>query len=302
MSNDSGTASRRPIVVFGAAGQVGHALLARGVAPQTRRIAYTHAEADLRDLPKLRAVLREAASGVVINAAGYTAVDKAESERELAFAVNRDGAENLAIACAEIGAALIHLSTDYVFDGKQPDAYAEDDAVAPLGVYGASKLAGEDCLRARLPRHVIVRTSWVHGAQGTNFVKTILRLARERAELRVVDDQIGCPTPAAAIADALLEIAAQIAGGAERWGIYHFCGTPATSWYGFAGAIVAAAAAYLPRVPAIVPIPTAQYPTAATRPANSVLDCRKIGLVCGVRQPDWRATLPALMREISRGV
>ncbi|HEV8016772.1 MAG TPA: dTDP-4-dehydrorhamnose reductase [Stellaceae bacterium] len=301
MSADAGKASLRPVVVFGAGGQIGRAVLLRGGALPAPLIGYTRAEADLRDLARLRAVLRATAPGIVINAAGYTAVDRAESEPELAFAVNRDGADNLAVACAEIGAPLIHISTNYVFDGRQPSAYSEHDRAAPVNVYGASERAGEERVRERLPRHVILRTSWVYGAHGTNFATTILRLARERDELRVVDDQIGCPTPAAAIADALLAIAGQIAGGAERWGIYHFCGAPVTSWCGFAGAIVAAAAAHLPRVPRVVPISTAQYQTAATRPASSALDCTKIATGFGLRQPDWRATLPAIVAEICRG-
>jgi dTDP-4-dehydrorhamnose reductase len=288
----------QPILVVGAAGQVGHELMRRGLWARPTLVGLTHRELDIRDAAKVRAVIEGFAPAVVINVAAYTAVDKAETERDLAFAVNRDGPTNLANACSALALPLLHVSTDYVFDGRKTDAYVESDPASPTGAYGASKFAGEEAVRERLERHVILRTAWVFSSHGTNFVKTILRLAGERAELRVVDDQFGCPTPAGAVAEALLAIAAQIAQGSIAWGTYHFCGAPATSWCGFTRAIIDAAAGSLGRRVPVKPIATAEYPTPARRPSNSVMSCAKIAAAFGVSRPDWQASLPEIVAAL----
>ncbi|MFM9939298.1 MAG: dTDP-4-dehydrorhamnose reductase [Hyphomicrobiaceae bacterium] len=228
---------------------------------------------------------------VIINSAAYTAVDKAESEPDAAFALNRDGARMLAEEAARRGAAIIHVSTDYVFDGTKPAPYLEDDATGPLNVYGRSKLEGEQAVAAANQRHVIVRTSWVHSATGQNFVKTMLRLAGERPRLKVVDDQIGSPTYAPHLAEAVLELARQIAkaGKAEnRWGVYHAAGTGTVSWCGLAREVLQVASAHGgPSVP-VEAISTSAYPTPARRPMNSRLDCGKLERAFGIRMPAWQ--------------
>jgi len=288
----------RPILVIGAAGQLGRELMLRRDAARRPIVGFSHGELDVRDCDGVRRAITDTAPALVINAAAYTQVDKAESECEAAFAVNRDGPANLATACVEAAIPLLHVSTNYVFDGRKEGPYIEGDPVAPLGVYGASKFAGEEAIRQRLERHVILRTAWVYGAHGTNFVKTIARLAGERPALSVVDDQRGGPTPAGSIAEALLAVTNAIRGGSARWGTYHFCGAPATSWCGFARAIVDAAGPYLGRRVVVRPIATADYPLPAKRPANSVLDCGKIAATFGIASPDWRASLPAILAGI----
>jgi len=261
-------------------------------------VGFSHGELDVRDCDGVWQAITDTAPALVINAAAYTQVDKAEGECEAAFAVNRDGPANLATACAEAAIPLLHVSTNYVFDGRKEGPYVESDPVAPLCVYGASKLAGEEAVRERLKQYVILRTAWVHSAHGVNFVKTIARLAGERPALSVVDDQRGGPTPAGSIAEALLAVANAIRGGSACWGTYHFCGEPATSWCGFARAIVDAAGPYLGRRIVVRPIATADYPLPAKRPANSVLDCAKIAATFGIASPDWRASLPAILAGI----
>ena len=288
----------RPILVTGAAGQVGRALLRHRHDNSQPLIALSRRDLDIRDVTRTHETIERVAPGAVINAAAYTAVDEAERESELAYAINRDGTGNLARACAAFAIPLLHISTDYVFDGAKAGAYLETDVAAPLGVYGASKLAGEEMLRHDLEQHVILRTSWVFSAHRTNFVKTIVKLAADRSELRVVSDQRGCPTSADAIASALLAITARIRQGHADWGTYHFCGTPATNWWEFASAIVDAAAARLGKRIPITPISTADYPTAARRPMNSVMNCGKIAAAFGLSQPDWRQSLPRVVAEI----
>jgi dTDP-4-dehydrorhamnose reductase len=237
---------------------------------------------------------------IVVNTAAYTAVDAAETDRETAFAVNRDGPAALADACRAVGAALLHVSTDYVFDGMKSDPYREDDAIGPLSVYGASKAAGEAAVRDRLDRHVILRTAWVYSPTGRNFVKTMLRYGAERDTMTIVDDQRGSPTAAADLAAAAIAVCAAIAEGrGDGFGTFHFCGGGATSWHGFAGEIFAGAAARGLRTPrSVEPIATASYPTPAPRPRNSVLDCGKIGRVYGVVAPPWQASLAACLDEL----
>jgi dTDP-4-dehydrorhamnose reductase len=193
----------------------------------------------------------------------------------------------LAEAAARRGVPLLHMSTDYVFDGTKVGAYVEDDPTAPLGVYGATKLAGEEAVRAALPQHVILRTAWVYGRHGRNFLKTMLRLAGERPELRVVADQRGSPTSADDIAAAILRVAAAAKEGSVRWGTYHFAGTGETTWHGFAARIVAEQAALTGKHPEVIPIATAEYPTPARRPANSVLDSGRFAEAFGYRARPW---------------
>jgi dTDP-4-dehydrorhamnose reductase len=286
-----------PVLVVGAGGQVGRALCDRHRLGEYEIVGLTREDLDITDPAAVRQALARRPFSAVINAAAYTAVDRAESDATAAFAINRDGPRNLAIAAAEQGIPLLHISTDYVFDGTRDGAYRETDPVGPTGVYGASKLAGEEAVRAAHARHIILRTSWVYAPQAGNFVATMLRLAAERPELRVVDDQRGGPTEASAIADALLRIVAQLGQG-EPWGTYHFSGAPAVTWFGFAREIVAAAAPRLRTIPKVTPIRTEDYPTPARRPANSVLDCRKIEVQFDIRRPDWTATLGAVVEAI----
>jgi dTDP-4-dehydrorhamnose reductase len=237
---------------------------------------------------------------VIVNAAAYTAVDQAEAEPERAFAVNREGPRNLALYCRERGIPLIHLSTDYVFDGTKKDAYVEEDPVSPLGAYGRSKEAGEAEVRKLLESHVIIRTAWLYGVHGQNFVKTMLNLAREKETLRVVNDQWGCPTNAADLADAILKITEQhLAGKAILWGTYHYCGAGETNWHGFAEAIFELARQHeFLKVREVVPITTAEYPTAARRPVYSVLDCSKIGQNFGVWPRPWKQSLAEMIDRL----
>lgn len=270
------------VLVTGAEGQVGRALMA--TAPKGLQLLGVGRNAfDLTRPDRIRAGLDAQRPDMVVNCAAYTAVDRAEDEAGMAMAVNRDGAADLALALAERGTPLIHLSTDYVFDGNKAGAYSEDDATGPINVYGASKLAGELAIAGVLDSHVIVRTSWVYGTDGVNFVRTLLRLARERDELRVVDDQRGCPTAASHIAEVIAVIAESIAAGRDdRWGLYHYCDDTVLTWHGFAARVFARAAPLIGPVPKLVPIASEAYPTAARRPSNSVLDCRRIADAFGI--------------------
>jgi dTDP-4-dehydrorhamnose reductase len=236
--------------------------------------------------------------GLLINCAAYTAVDKAESEPEAAFAVNRNGPANLAGACRELGMPLIHVSTDYVFNGKSGTPYREEDAADPLNVYGRSKWEGEEAVRSRLDRHITVRTSWLYGARGANFVKTMLRLGKEREELRVVSDQYGCPTWSFDLAGCLARIAERVVVGPAKfpWGTYHFCGQGVTTWYDFAVAILDdARRRQSSGIARVSPVPSSSYPTVAARPMYSALDCGKIEAGLGIAPRPWRKSLACLM-------
>ena len=279
------------LLIAGWHGQLARALIE--AAPAERDIeamAIGRPGLDLVRPGTIHAALAESRPDVIINSAAYTAVDKAESEPDAAFALNRDGAALLAEAAARRGAAIIHVSTDYVFDGRKTGAWSEDDPTGPLNVYGRSKLAGEAAVRAANPRHVILRTSWVHGPHGTNFVRTMLRLARDRPELRVVDDQTGSPTYAPHLAGAILAVARAIVarGAATPFGTYHLAGSGTTTWCGLAReTMVVSARLGGPSVP-VQAITTADYPTPAARPRNSVLDCGRIAQAFDVTLPDWR--------------
>lgn len=272
------------LIVFGAGGQVGRALCEAGGAGVT---GYDRQAVDISDAESVARAVTDATT--VVNAAAYTQVDDAESEPDAAYAVNRDGAANVARACAEAGAKLIHISTDYVFDGKAERPYREDDPTGPLGAYGKSKLAGEQAVAALCPDAVILRTAWVYDSSGRNFVRTMLQLAETRDSLSVVDDQHGSPTWARDIAAAILAIAKE---GATKPGIFHFCGGGSTTWYGFARAIFGR------RGPALHPIPSSDYPTPAPRPANSTLDCGRIAEAYGLVAPRWRDSLARCLHEM----
>jgi dTDP-4-dehydrorhamnose reductase len=294
------SADRAALLVIGCRGQIGRELMAAPLPAGVSRLGLGHGDLDLTDRDAVRVVIGRCRPALIINAAGYTAVDRAEAEPQTAFAVNADGPAHLADAAAAAGGALVHLSTDYVFDGAKADAYREDDPVGPLGVYGASKAAGEQAVRERLERHVILRTSWVFGTHGTNFVKTMLHLGRERDHLRVVADQRGCPTGAADIAEAILGIARQllIDRRGDVWGTYHFAGRGATTWYGVAQAIFERVAPLWGRRPEVAPIATADYPTPARRPVSSVLDCTRFERTFGLQRRPWTEQLDAVLRTV----
>lgn len=290
------------VLVTGAQGQVGYELLQR--APRGFNvIGYNSRELDISDRAQVQEVLTRVKPQLLINAAAYTAVDKAESEVERAYKVNRDGVTHLALAAEEQGIPLLHISTDYVFSGDKDSAYKPDDATAPSGVYGLSKLAGEQQLQQHCSRHVILRTSWVFGAHGNNFVKTMLRLGGDRDELAVVADQRGCPTSAGSIADALWTLATIFQrDGALKWGLYHYCGAPACTWHDFADEIFSQALALglLEKRPRLKAITTAEYPTPAKRPASSVLDCQTLEQVHGLVPRSWAGELQRVLKQLEK--
>ncbi|CAO3383390.1 dTDP-4-dehydrorhamnose reductase [Azospirillum argentinense] len=291
------------ILILGTSGQVGTELMRAAWPLGTDLVGLARPDVDMARPETVEAAVARHAPDLVVNATAYTAVDKAEGDRDTAFAVNRDGPGRLAAACASRGAALIHISTDYVFDGTKSAPYTEDDPVAPLGVYGASKEAGEAAVRAALPRHVILRTSWVYAAHGANFVKTMLRFGREREEMRVVADQYGAPTAAFDIAAAIVAIAGRIVagsgtGGAVPWGTYHFTGTGETTWHGFAERVFQRLETATGRRPRLSAITTADYPTPARRPANSRLDCTRIRTAFGIGAPRWEDSLDRVLDEL----
>jgi dTDP-4-dehydrorhamnose reductase len=296
------------LLVTGRGGQVGHAL-DRIVWPAGWQVAaFDRAGLDITERAAVFVAIGRERPDLVVNAAAYTAVDRAESEAAAAWAGNAEGPANLAAACREAGIPLIHISTDYVFDGSKTGAYREDDPVNPLGVYGRSKEAGERAVRAALARHVILRTAWVYSAHGHNFARTMLRLAAgpqptgasggERPVLRVVADQQGAPTGAGDIAAAIASIARQLAAGNAAWGTYHFTGGGMTTWHGFAEAIFAEAAPWRGTPPIVEPITTEDYPTPARRPKNSALDCARIGVAFDIAPRPWRTALAEVIREI----
>lgn len=291
------------LVVFGRTGQLARELARAALPAGWTMAAVGREEADLAGPGEAfdRAIQRHGSDSgtIVLNAAAYTAVDKAEGDAATAFAVNRDGPAHLARACALHGVPLIHISTDYVFDGTKSGAYNEGDPVNPLGVYGASKEAGERAVREAQPRHVILRASWVYSPFGHNFVKTMLKLGGERPELRIVDDQRGCPTAARDLAAAIVAIARQLAAGKrDGYGTFHYAGAGDCTWFGFAREIFAVAGRHGRPVPRLIPITTADYPTPARRPANSVLDCAHIRGIYGIRPADWRASLADCLGEL----
>lgn len=300
------------LLLLGANGQVGFELQ-RALAPLGELLCATRSgllpggaaclAVDLADEAGLEVMLGREKPDVVVNAAAYTAVDRAEDEPHAAHAANADGPACLARWCQQRDALLLHYSTDYVFDGRGTRPYRENDPVAPLGVYGASKLAGEDAIRASGARHFIFRTAWVYAARGQNFLRTMLRVGRERDQVRVVADQVGAPTPARWIAaTTALALQKQPQGHTDaRLGTFHLSAGGQTSWHTFAEAIFAdaLAAKLIERAPRVEPITTAEYPTRAQRPAYSRLDGRRLHDALGLRLPDWRRGVSETLAELA---
>ena len=289
------------IIVTGHKGMLG-----RDLMPRLEEAGFSLKGLDIEDMDITRSgdILPRFESfkpDLVINCAAYTAVDKAESEAELAFSVNKKGPANLSRACKTTRIPFIHISTDYVFNGNAKRPYREDDPISPLGVYGRSKWEGEEAVRSLLEQHIIIRTSWLYGVHGQNFVKTILGLAEEKEEIRVVDDQKGCPTWTGDLADALVSIVQRIDKGSNEvsWGTYHFCGSGIASWYAFAIAIVKEASRRSSlKVSRILPIPTSDYPTPAKRPMWSVMDCSKIKDTFDINPKKWEKSIRIVIEKL----
>ena len=288
----------RPVVLLGAAGQLGREVCDLAERLGRKMVGCTRAQVDITDRAAVAELIVRTKPRLLVNAAAYTAVDKAESDPDGALAANAIGPQVLATAAANAGVPIVHVSTDYVFDGAKAGAYVEDDPIAPIGVYGRSKAEGEAHVRAAAARHVIVRTAWVYGVHGTNFLKTMLRLAHEREELRVVADQRGCPTATRDLAEAIFAIDRRIAEGAKPWGTFHFAGTGATTWHGFACEIVDAAAPFIGKRPQVTAIGARDYPTAARRPANSELDSSRFTAMFGYRAVPWQARTQEVVRQL----
>jgi len=286
--------------VVGSSGQLGNELVRQGKTSGIHLLALDLPRFDITDPAAVEKQLRSGDISLVINAAGYTDVDRAEKEPEQAFAVNREGAYNLASRCNEIGVPFIHVSTDYVFDGKKEGAYVETDPVSPLGIYGGSKADGESEIRKRLTEHIIIRTSWLYGNHGRNFVKTMLKLGLYKEIVRVVADQYGCPTSAADLAGAIFRIVDRLNEGVDnQWGTYNYCGDGVISWHGFAQAIFDIARRYDSfAVTQVLPISTAEYPTPARRPVNSALDWSKIRKNFGIQIRPWRDSLAEVIEKL----
>lgn len=287
------------VLIFGQKGQLGVDLVKWAEQKNVHVVGVDLPECDITSVSDVSQAFDDAGSiDMVFNAAAYTAVDQAESQSDAAFAVNRDGAGHLASACRQRSVPLIHISTDYVFEGLQTRPYTPKDTIGPLGVYAQSKAAGEAMVRNRLDRHLIIRISWLFGRYGANFVKTMLRLGKEREVLKVVDDQIGSPTYAGDLAEALFCVAGKISEGFSSWGTYHYCNAGALTWYAFARKIFAFARPYENlAVKDVVPILTAHYPTPAPRPHYSVLDCSSFDETFGIVRRPWEAALKQMLSE-----
>ncbi len=255
---------------------------------------------DIREEDQVFRTLSRGSPEAVVNCAAYTNVDQAESESGLAYAVNRDGALYVAKACSNMRIPLIHTSTDYVFDGNATAPYSEEDEPHPLGVYGMSKLDGENAVRSTASQHYIVRTAWLYGVGGKNFVKTILHHARTKPELRVVADQYGCPTWTMVLAEGLSAFLERVAEGKPApWGTYHCCGKGIATWHELAELIIDEGRKHEPlRAERVVPITTAEYPTAAKRPHHSALDCQKIERALGIKPPAWQTSLKLMLERL----
>ncbi|NNE99092.1 MAG: dTDP-4-dehydrorhamnose reductase [Pyrinomonadaceae bacterium] len=284
-------------LVVGANGQLGRELVNLGKQMGIPIIASGRAELDMTRPEDISSAIRFARPDVIINAASYTAVDKAEEETDQAFLINRTGPANLATACAKNGITLVHISTDYVFDGAAERPYIETDTPNPETVYGRSKLAGDEVIAASAERYYIIRTSWVFGAYGQNFVSTMLRLGEKGEELKVVADQFGCPTWARDIASIIFTITARLENDRIPWGTYHYSGAPKTNWYDFSNAIfdLAARLEMIDRLPRVLPVSTEESPTLAMRPLMSVLDCSKIMDALDITRPNWEPGLKAVL-------
>ena len=288
------------VLVIGREGQLAREL-ARARWPEGWAVTFAgRPELDLRFPDKAAAAVAAAAPDLVVNAAAYTNVEQAESEPDVARLINATSPGAIAAACAKTGAALVSISTDYVFDGTKTGAYAEDDPVNPIGAYGRSKAEGEALVRSALPKNLIFRTSWLFSPFGTNFVKTMMRLGSERRELRIVADQRGCPTGASDLARTVIAVGSAVVSGKTSFGTYHVANTGATTWYDLTVAIFETLAARGERVPEIVPIKTAEYLAKAARPANSVLDCARLRSTFGVTFRPWQEALGECVNELAK--
>ena len=288
------------ILITGSGGQLGRELINQGQLKGFSVQAPSEDDMDITDLEKIDRCMAFHQPEVVINAAAYTQVDKAESEAALAFAVNTTGSANLARMCAKNKTPLVHISTDYVFDGQKGTSYLETDTISPVGVYGRSKAEGEIEIRSHLKEHIILRTSWLYGIHGHNFAKTILKLATTKPKIRVVADQYGSPTNAADLAQTILIISDRMQFNNDvDWGTYHYCGQGVISWYNFAEKIVGLARLYADvKTTRIEPITTADYPTRALRPIYSALDCSRIQKHFGINPKPWQKSLEITIKEL----
>jgi dTDP-4-dehydrorhamnose reductase len=288
------------ILQFGAHGQLALEMIKAGVKSGVEILSVARREVDFCNPHDVARIVRETSADIVINLVGYTAVDKAESEPRLAHVVNAETVGELAKACRERDLPLIHVSTDYVFDGRKGSAYVETDAPNPINIYGLSKLGGEKVIAEMNPQHVILRTSWVYSAYRQNFVRTMVRLGAEREQLTVVDDQVGSPTSARDIASTLLAMARQILAhpANNNFGIFHYCGEGQTSWFEFAKAVLEAASAWRPIKAELIPIDSECYKAPARRPAYSCLDCGKIARTYGISPRPWQESLVQVMDEL----
>jgi dTDP-4-dehydrorhamnose reductase len=288
------------ILITGADGQLGRELINQGQLKGFSVQAPSEDDMDITDLEKIDRCMAFHQPEVVINAAAYTQVDKAESEAALAFAVNTTGSANLARMCAKNKIPLVHISTDYVFDGQKGTSYLETDTISPVGVYGRSKAEGEIEIRSHLKEHIILRTSWLYGIHGHNFAKTMLKLATTKPKIRVVADQYGSPTNAADLAQTILIISDRMQFNNDvDWGTYHYCGQGVISWYNFAEKIVGLARLYADvKTTRIEPIATADYPTRALRPTYSALDCNRIQKHFGINPKPWQKSLEITIKEL----
>ena len=283
------------VLITGAGGMTGAELVRQAAERSWDVVALEKADLDITDADAVEGIIGHARPDVIINAAAYTAVDAAEHDAESAMAVNAAGAQNIARAAKINASQILHISTDYVFDGEGTEPYLPDDRPAPINVYGESKLAGEIAVRDACPEHVIVRTSWVYSHEGKNFLRTMLRLGSEKSEIKVVNDQRGCPTSSQDLAHALL-CAASLMMRSYVSGTYHFCNAGATTWFDFAKAIFAERES---PSPSVVPISTSEYPTPAKRPRWSVLDTESFQLAFGVEPRPWREALKDTMERVS---
>lgn len=286
------------VLIIGTSGQVGLFITCKFKQAGWQVFAPSHSELDVCNENAVHKIVSAIRPQLIINAAAYTAVDQAENEPYLAYQINAVAPGYLSAAAAEAGAVIIHISTDYVFDGCEQEAYLETDLPNPLNVYGASKLAGEVKVISANRHHIILRTSWVFSENGKNFVKTMLSLAQQRKTLNIINDQYGGPTYAGDIANALLVIANHITGARlfSGWGVYHYCGKSAVSWYQFAKVIFVHAlqSSIISELPVVGAISSSQYPSLAVRPLNSFLNCSKIKTVFGISQPDWQTSLEVM--------
>jgi dTDP-4-dehydrorhamnose reductase len=288
------------LLVIGSKGQLGSELVSKCSKNDFSFLALDLPEFNITDPSQVEKTLANFKPAIVINASAYTNVDEAETDSEIAFSVNRDGPANLALSCDKKRIPIIHISTDYVFDGSKGQPYFESDPVSPLGVYGKSKEEGESKLRFSNKQHIILRTSWLYGTHGSNFVKTMLRLGNEKEIIKVVSDQYGCPTCAADLAEAVMDISKHITQNFKiSWGTYHYCGHGITTWHKFAKTIFEIASQYQNyKVSNVEAITTAQYPTRAKRPAFSALDCGLIKKHFGINIKPWQESLKKTIERI----